>query len=782
MQFLYQPLTWGFLLIGVPILVHLINMLRHRRVKWAAMDFLLESNRRNRRWVMLKQWLLLASRILAMLLLVMMLARWISNSQWMGLLGGQTTHHYLLLDDSYSMNESESGESAYSRALRSLDAIVRSIAGRGGQHQVTLVRFSRAALAARNESQEARLDAAADLFARSIPAEPGRLLERLNATRPTALQLSPDDALDLVAPMITQHTEEKANVYVVTDLRRNEYGEPESTKSKLRELADSDVSFQFIDCGKNSPAQNLSIATVEPEQEVWAAGVPLMVRIQVRNQSPQTARNVVIRLRTISYPEGLATPRPDEVYSGDVSDLPPVVIEQIEPSQTVARQVQVIFSTQGQHVVEASLPDDALADDNRRWCVIGIQQTQRVLLVDGEVDNSNAFFFETAVRPDARLRTGISVERGSPTKLRDSTFEAIEQFDVVCLLDVPRLEPQAIALLEDYCRAGHGLFFLGGRNTNLQFMNEQLYRDGQGLFPLQLEGIVELDSAELSRGPNVTATSHPVLAPLTQLSSSPFFLLQIRRLFETSSMSPQDTGGLDILAYGPGNRPLFVERRFGNGRVLALLTGLTSDWSNWAQDPTFVVVVLRTLGYLGSFRREATSEPVGQPTTMLVQGQTIMPDAEVLVPATEQGTRLRLQRKVEQLPSESTSQPMALLQVRPTLEEPDRQLLDPLLRQGIFESWMTTSQGKQIVRNAARNVVATEGNLERVTRNEFDQRFEGLPVEYRTADAVSGSGMNTLDASHSTLMMLLLAALLVAEQLLAYSASYHSPRLIGAAH
>ncbi len=94
MQFLFQPLTWGFLLVAVPILIHLINLLRHRKQKWAAMDFLLESYRRNRRWVMLKQWLLLAARMLAMLLLVAMLAKWVSSSRWLGMFGGQATHHY----------------------------------------------------------------------------------------------------------------------------------------------------------------------------------------------------------------------------------------------------------------------------------------------------------------------------------------------------------------------------------------------------------------------------------------------------------------------------------------------------------------------------------------------------------------------------------------------------------------------------------------------------------------------------------------------------------------
>ena len=34
-------LWWGLPLVGVPVLIHLINMMRHRRVQWAAMEFLL---------------------------------------------------------------------------------------------------------------------------------------------------------------------------------------------------------------------------------------------------------------------------------------------------------------------------------------------------------------------------------------------------------------------------------------------------------------------------------------------------------------------------------------------------------------------------------------------------------------------------------------------------------------------------------------------------------------------------------------------------------------------
>ena len=70
MTFIHQALVWGFLLALVPLLIHLINLMRHRRVKWAAMEFLLKSHKKHRKWVWLKQLLLLLMRMAAVALLV----------------------------------------------------------------------------------------------------------------------------------------------------------------------------------------------------------------------------------------------------------------------------------------------------------------------------------------------------------------------------------------------------------------------------------------------------------------------------------------------------------------------------------------------------------------------------------------------------------------------------------------------------------------------------------------------------------------------------------------
>ena len=89
--------------VSLPILIHLINMLRHRRVQWAAMEFLLASFKRHRTWVRLKQLILLLMRIAALVIVVLMLAQPKLSNQFGSWLGSGSTHHIVLLDDSYSM-------------------------------------------------------------------------------------------------------------------------------------------------------------------------------------------------------------------------------------------------------------------------------------------------------------------------------------------------------------------------------------------------------------------------------------------------------------------------------------------------------------------------------------------------------------------------------------------------------------------------------------------------------------------------------------------------------
>ena len=68
-------LPWGIALAAVPVIVHLINRLRYRRVRFAAMEFLLKSQQRNRRRLMIEQLILLLLRIAIVAGLLVLISR-----------------------------------------------------------------------------------------------------------------------------------------------------------------------------------------------------------------------------------------------------------------------------------------------------------------------------------------------------------------------------------------------------------------------------------------------------------------------------------------------------------------------------------------------------------------------------------------------------------------------------------------------------------------------------------------------------------------------------------
>ena len=164
MQFLYPALTVGFFLALLPLLIHLINMMRHRRVKWAAMEFLLQSYKKHRKWIWLKQLLLLLARMAAVALIVAMLAQLVTQRRYEGLFGNTLTHHYVLLDDSMSMTDRAGGTDAFEQALKFARQLGAEAAKQEFRQRFTLVRFSAKPQAAlrrsrrRDDSPDRRLE------------------------------------------------------------------------------------------------------------------------------------------------------------------------------------------------------------------------------------------------------------------------------------------------------------------------------------------------------------------------------------------------------------------------------------------------------------------------------------------------------------------------------------------------------------------------------------------------------------------------------------------------
>jgi hypothetical protein len=109
MTFLQPFILWALPLLLVPIIIHLVNRMRHRTVHWAAMRFLLKATQSSTSHAKLRQFLVLALRVLAVVALILFLGRPLAGG-WLGwALAPAPDSILLLLDRSASMEARVSG-------------------------------------------------------------------------------------------------------------------------------------------------------------------------------------------------------------------------------------------------------------------------------------------------------------------------------------------------------------------------------------------------------------------------------------------------------------------------------------------------------------------------------------------------------------------------------------------------------------------------------------------------------------------------------------------------
>src|ERR1700741_5146638 len=102
-------------LISVPIIIHLINRMRFKRMRWAAMEFLLKAQKRTRRRLIIEQLLLLALRCLLIGLVGLLVLRFTGCGD--SNIGAHPNLHVVLLDDSLSMQDQVKGPDGAFRSV-----------------------------------------------------------------------------------------------------------------------------------------------------------------------------------------------------------------------------------------------------------------------------------------------------------------------------------------------------------------------------------------------------------------------------------------------------------------------------------------------------------------------------------------------------------------------------------------------------------------------------------------------------------------------------------------
>ncbi len=734
MSFLFQSLLLiGLPLVALPLVIHLINLRRHRRIEWAAMQFLLESQKRHKKWILLQQLLLLLLRISAVALVVLMLAGPVLRSEWGRFFGQGTTHHLFLLDDSYSMSDRGELSNAFEEAKRTVGAIIDQAARQSDNQKLTLVRFSTAdgiSAGATPEISEQPLDRALQ----------GKVQSMLGEMRDSESDAGPLQALQVALGLPEPGADEARVVYLVSDFRRQQWTEDNELRQMLGQLREKCAQLHLVQC-VDRERPNLAITRLEPEAGIRAAGVETWFELAVANYGDEPAVQVAVNV----------------VQDGH--KLPAVVFDEIPPRDKATRRFRVTFPTAGAHQLQASLKRDAVEVDNVRYFACQTPATFPVLIIDESPGRDDGFYLRTALDPGGTTTPGWSPQVEPAGFLRK--HERLDQYAAICLLDVPRLDEPEVAALEEYVRQGGGLAVFLGSQVQRPFYNERLYRDGAGLLPAPLDVPTQLVADVERTEPDVIVSDHAIFRVFGGQRNNFLPLIGVNFYYAVDpAWNVPASGDTHVLARLRNGAPYVIDKQWGDGHVVVQLSKLSpkstelGSWGNWSVNPVFPVYANELAGYLSATRRQFTQREVGQQIALDLPESDYQGEIRVKSPRAAAGESETIYPKPEN-----------------GSYRVDAGLADA---SGIWQFELQPLKGDPERRLVAVNVAPGEGDLHLVSREQLAQRLPGLDYQYALASQMSGGGDQLAGFQLSDTLLYLLAAVLVCEQWLAYRASYHS--------
>jgi Aerotolerance regulator N-terminal/von Willebrand factor type A domain len=543
-MFGWNLIHMGFLAAGaavvVPLVIHLLFRQKPRAVVIGTLQFLRSVVQEHRRRRRVRQWLLLALRMLAVLLLALLFARpYLDQKAQRGL----QQEVVLLVDRSASMGSRDSqGKSAAERAL----------------------------LALRTELEKYDDNVAVHIaFFDSTGVEELPLEQALTITAGSAAtdyQLAVSWASDLLA----SSKRSDRRMVLISDLQRNGLQRsPPVTLPGGVEVLVQDVGEPLT--------RNLAIISAEPNSVEIRPDAPIFLRAVVRNFGALQVREIPVKCELRGH-------------AGTV-----FVEQTIDISGQGSTTVDLLLPIEKDGLYQGTInikTDDALEVDNQRSFAFEARRPERILLVDGQegrsVFTNETYFLETALRLRTDESSGLS-RSFEPERIVWSSgegFPRLEGYRAIVLANVGRFSETDGARLEEYLRAGGSVLIFAGDQVT-----------ARSLAPLEKRGLMPGRVARESVAGRLLvdqwAEKHPALECFADPQHG-----DLRRILLSRCLPLEELDSEGQMLLQSESRILAAERSVGRGRCLYFGSTADRDWTELPRMRMYVPLVRQLLAYL----------------------------------------------------------------------------------------------------------------------------------------------------------------------------------------
>ena len=551
MSFLRPEFFWLAPLVLLPVLIHLLNRIRYRRVRWAAIEFLLRTERRAVRRARLRQLLLMALRTLVLAAALGALLEPVLRGRLASLLGS-STQVAVVVDASASMSaEDELLGSAFERA--------KELAGEGIASLPQGARVVSAWFAQRYESPFKEPLQNHEVAA--VVIEEAQLTGGAGDV-PLALRKAAESL---------EHGGGGGAIWLLTDLRAADWrADDEGAWADVRRALDDAGSPSIVITDVAPPVRkNLSIAsvTVQPEILIKDGTAVLTVTVAYRGEGGADTDVQV-------FLEDDAPLR--KAVSFAKADSPEETA--IEKKEVRSFNLPRLTRDVHQGRVELSAADDQPCDD-RYYFILDTRSRVPVLLVDGKGTGATkgaAQFVRLALDPSER---GMSQQWEFAVKavgVDDLAVASLADYKAIFLVGVPELAAKTVGELREYVASGGLVMIFPGAQTDIAAWNES------GFPALKLASEHNPGDGSVLKV-HLTSSRDPATDELHEAT--------LERLLVSRHYSFEPTEANVVLLEMENGAPFLTRLSQGKGRVYVFAVSAGFDFSTLPKTRAFVVSV-----------------------------------------------------------------------------------------------------------------------------------------------------------------------------------------------
>ncbi len=588
---------------GVPIVIHLLSKRKYREMQWAAMQYLMAAVKKNSRRLMVEQWVLLAMRTAAILLVVMAVAEPGCEKTGLSVGGNQRTHKVVVVDGSFSMAYKPTEKSRFDRAKEIAARIVEESNQGDGFTLVLMASPPRVIVGKPAFEHRDFLEEIENLKLWHGGADLPATLAVVEEVLTTA---------EREHPRLT-----RSEVYFLTDLARNTWSpslrDPgDEFRTRSRRLSEA-ARLLVLDVGQVG-SENLAVVQLALNEPLATVARDVTLEAEVHNFGRSSHERQLVEC----FVDG-------RKIGQDFVDLPP----QGEASVSFGYR----FDTAGDHAVEVRLANDLLTIDNHRWLTATVKDQLRVLCVSGKPEGgfqgaTDYLAVALAPRTNDATRALVAADVVPESALLETD---LTRYDCLFLTNVGQFTASEASVLASFLKHGGGIVCFLGDQVQADSYNRRLTgqsTDGAHVLPAAIGELASQGQYHF----NPLGYQHALLNVFRDQEQAGLLTTPIMRYFKL--IVPPDSTAKVALAFDNGD-PAIVEEPIARGRSILVATSADVSWSAMPLWPSFPPLVHELLQLSVAGQSVEHNAIVGQAVGDSLHGQTAGGQVRVALPTGE---------------------------------------------------------------------------------------------------------------------------------------------------